>query len=210
MTAEYIQATSRVGRDDNKPGLVVTLLNIHKPRDRSHYERFETYHASFYRAVEATSVTPFSPRAIDRGLPAVTVSLARLGWEQLTALPPRQSRSLAEAAEIDKRPLGYCKGLRPWLGAASQEKCGGDQGTPEINRLLVRSASNPAALQHTWSGHAKSHVSEVYKKLLKQREWRLRWAEKAGTGFTLLGHQQVAAETPNGKSGKILEFRRVG
>jgi Helicase conserved C-terminal domain len=85
MTAEYIQATSRVGRDDNKPGLVVTLLNVHKARDRSHYERFETYHASFYRAVEATSVTPFSPRAIDRGLPAVTVSLARLGWEQLTA-----------------------------------------------------------------------------------------------------------------------------
>lgn len=85
MTSEYIQATSRVGRDDAKPGLVVTLLNIHKPRDRSHYERFETYHASFYRAVEATSVTPFSPRAIDRGLPAVTVSLARLGWEPLTA-----------------------------------------------------------------------------------------------------------------------------
>jgi hypothetical protein len=85
MTAEYIQATSRVGREDNKPGLVVTLLNVHKPRDRSHYERFETYHASFYRAVEATSVTPFSPRAIDRGLPAVTVSLARLGCEQLTA-----------------------------------------------------------------------------------------------------------------------------
>jgi hypothetical protein len=85
MTAEYIQATSRVGRDDAKPGLVLTLLNIHKPRDRSHYERFETYHASFYRAVEATSVTPFSPRAIDRGLPAVTVSLARLGWEPLTA-----------------------------------------------------------------------------------------------------------------------------
>lgn len=85
MTAEYIQATSRVGRDDSKPGLVVTLLNVHKPRDRSHYERFETYHASFYRSVEATSVTPFSPRAIDRGLAAVTVSLARLGWEQLTA-----------------------------------------------------------------------------------------------------------------------------
>jgi ATP-dependent helicase YprA (DUF1998 family) len=62
MTAEYIQATSRVGRDDDKPGLVVTLLNIHKPRDRSHYERFEAYHESFYRAVEATSVTPFGDR----------------------------------------------------------------------------------------------------------------------------------------------------
>src|SRR5262249_32641782 len=54
-SAEYIQATSRVGRDPERPGLVVTLLNIHKPRDRSHYERFVTYHESFYRSVEATS-----------------------------------------------------------------------------------------------------------------------------------------------------------
>ena len=53
-TSEYIQATSRVGRDPEKPGLVVTLLNIHKPRDRSHYERYPTYHESFYRGVEAT------------------------------------------------------------------------------------------------------------------------------------------------------------
>jgi len=52
------------------------------------------------------------------------------------------ARSLAGAAEIDKKPLGHCKGHRPWLGAASQEKCGGDQGAAEINRLLVRSASN--------------------------------------------------------------------
>jgi hypothetical protein len=74
----------------------------------------------------------------------------------------------------------------------------------------LETAEVPAALQHTWSGHAKSHVSEVYKKLLKRHEWRLRWAEKAGTGFTLPGHQQAAAEAPNGKSGKILEFRKVG
>ena len=60
--AEYIQATSRVGRTDDKPGLVVTLLNVHKPRDRSHYERFRHYHETFYRSVEATSVTPFSAR----------------------------------------------------------------------------------------------------------------------------------------------------
>ena len=76
-TAEYIQATSRVGRDEGKPGLVVTLLNIHRPRDRSHYERFEAFHASFYRAVEATSVTPFAPRALDRAMPALVVALAR-------------------------------------------------------------------------------------------------------------------------------------
>ena len=76
---EYIQATSRVGRDHERPGLVVTILNVHKPRDRSHYERFAYYHQTFYRSVEATSVTPFSPRALDRGLAGTLVALARLG-----------------------------------------------------------------------------------------------------------------------------------
>ena len=75
--AEYIQATSRVGREAAKPGLVVTLLNIHKPRDRTHYEQFRSFHMSFYRAVEATSVTPFSPRALDRALAATFVAAAR-------------------------------------------------------------------------------------------------------------------------------------
>jgi hypothetical protein len=85
-SAEYIQATSRVGRDSNRPGLIVTLLNVHKPRDRSHYERFEGYHATFYRGVEVTSVTPFSPRALDRALPAALVGLCRLGRKEMT--PP--------------------------------------------------------------------------------------------------------------------------
>src|SRR5205807_7282353 len=91
-TAEYIQATSRVGREEGKPGLIITMLNVHKPRDRSHYERFEAWHASFYRSVEATSVTPFSPRALDRGLAAVTVALARHGNSNLTA--PRQAAGI--------------------------------------------------------------------------------------------------------------------
>jgi hypothetical protein len=85
-SAEYIQATSRVGRDPERPGLVVTILNVHKPRDRSHYERFCAYHESFYRSVEATSVTPFSPRALDRGLAASLVALSRLGLQAMT--PP--------------------------------------------------------------------------------------------------------------------------
>ena len=75
--SEYIQATSRVGRDDTRPGLVVTLLNIHKPRDRSHYERFRHYHETFYRSVEVGSVTPFSARALDRGFSGVLVAMAR-------------------------------------------------------------------------------------------------------------------------------------
>ena len=76
-TAEYIQATSRVGRDDAGPGLVVTLYNWARPRDLSHYETFEHYHPTFYRQVEALSVTPFARRALDRGLTALLVSEAR-------------------------------------------------------------------------------------------------------------------------------------
>jgi hypothetical protein len=75
--AEYIQATSRVGRDHEKPGLVVAVLNVHKPRDRMHYEQFCHFHTTFYRAVEATSVTPWSARALDRALAAVVVAIAR-------------------------------------------------------------------------------------------------------------------------------------
>ena len=84
-TAEYIQASSRVGRSSKWPGLVVTAYNIYRPRDRSHYEHFVAYHESFYRHVEATSVTPFSAPAIDRGLAALVVALARLLEVDMTA-----------------------------------------------------------------------------------------------------------------------------
>lgn len=75
-SSEYIQATSRVGR--KFPGLVVTIFNAARSRDRSHYESFIPYHQALYRAVEATSATPFAARARDRGLHGVLVSLARL------------------------------------------------------------------------------------------------------------------------------------
>ncbi|MGB1252364.1 MAG: DISARM system helicase DrmA [Candidatus Promineifilaceae bacterium] len=74
-TAEYIQATSRVGR--KFPGVVATVYTWSRPRDLSHYERFQHYHATFYQQVEALSVTPFAARALDRGLTGVLVSLIR-------------------------------------------------------------------------------------------------------------------------------------
>ncbi|MEU7949788.1 helicase [Micromonospora chalcea] len=77
-TAEYIQATSRVGRSE-VPGLVVTLLRAGKPRDRSHYESFRAFHESLYRHVEPTSVTPWSPASRDRSLHAALVMLVRHG-----------------------------------------------------------------------------------------------------------------------------------
>jgi len=81
-TAEYIQATSRVGRQS--PGLVVTVYNWTRPRDTSHYERFRSYHGSLYRFVEATSVTPFSSRARDKALEGILASMVRLGDHEMT------------------------------------------------------------------------------------------------------------------------------
>lgn len=80
-TAEYIQATSRVGRQF--PALVVALYNSAKSRDRSYYERFRDYHSALYRDVESTSVTPFSARARDRALHAVLIALARMTIPEL-------------------------------------------------------------------------------------------------------------------------------
>jgi len=101
--AEYIQATSRVGRDDDRPGLVVTLLNIHKPRDRSHYERFRHYHETFYRSVEAGSVTPFSARALDRGFAGALAGLARHAEPRLT--PPQGAEEITEVRAALERQL---------------------------------------------------------------------------------------------------------
>jgi hypothetical protein len=81
--AEYIQATSRVGR--RNPGIVLAMYNNARSRDKSHYEQFGYYHKSFYRYVEATSVTPFSLRAIEKALHCVFVALIRLTVPSLSA-----------------------------------------------------------------------------------------------------------------------------
>lgn len=95
--AEYIQATSRVGR--KHPGLVFVLLNAARSRDRSHYESFRAFHSALYRQVESSSVTPYSPRAVDRGLHAVVIGLARL------LLPGYGSNDGAAAIQKDPKQL---------------------------------------------------------------------------------------------------------
>ncbi|MBR0418292.1 MAG: DEAD/DEAH box helicase [Erysipelotrichaceae bacterium] len=75
LTSEYIQASSRVGREF--PGVAFAMYDGSKSRDRSHYEQFKSYHESFYKFVEPTGVTPFSKPARDRALHAVVISLLR-------------------------------------------------------------------------------------------------------------------------------------
>jgi hypothetical protein len=136
--AEYIQTTSRVGRDHERCGLVVTVLNLHKPRDRTHYESFRQFHRTFYRAVEATSVTPWAARALDRALAAIVVALGRHLEPSLT--PESAVTTLSEhdalrariaeviAARADGRVIGGTAALKQdiaslleaWINTANE------------------------------------------------------------------------------------------
>lgn len=75
-TAEYIQASSRVGRSEI-PGIVCANYYRDQARSLSHYENFRPYHESFYRFVEPTSVTPFTWQARRRALHAALVIAVR-------------------------------------------------------------------------------------------------------------------------------------
>ncbi len=119
-SSEYIQATSRVGR--SYPGLVVTCLNASRPRDRSHYERFVAYHESFYREVEATSVTPFSNQTLDRGLVGTLISMIRHSLLDMEA--PRGVMRLHEhralANKILEELVTRGKNHRDWPDAQAE------------------------------------------------------------------------------------------
>jgi hypothetical protein len=88
-TSQYIQVTGRVGRRWwERPGLVVTIYSPTRPRDRSHFEKFRSYHERLYAQVEPTSVTPFSPPVLDRALHAIMVAYVRQAGDQQIAKSP--------------------------------------------------------------------------------------------------------------------------
>ena len=97
--SEYIQSTSRVGRE-NYPGLVIVSHNILRARDRSHFETFASWHRRLYRDVEATSVTPFASRSRDRTLRTLIVSMVRHGDSKMLNSPNLSKANPAVLQEI--------------------------------------------------------------------------------------------------------------
>ncbi len=79
--AEYIQASSRVARD--KEGLVLTLHNPFRSRDVSHFEKYREFHEKLYYYVEPISITPFSPKSVEKYLPLYMATIIRHCYKKL-------------------------------------------------------------------------------------------------------------------------------
>lgn len=120
-TSEYIQATSRVGRSERGPGLVVTVYNVAKPRDRSHFERFRSYHQSIYRWVEPTSVTPFAVPVRERALHAQIITLARYWGAQTLRDRPQPPPSSDLVDTIREVTLGRVGAVDAGEGGGTAE-----------------------------------------------------------------------------------------
>ena len=108
-TSEYIQASSRVGRNILSPGIVVTNYNPFKPRDRSHYEQFRSYHQGIYKHVEPTSVTAFAAPVRERALHALIVILCRFWGDKDLRERPSQPPSGELAQRIKETILERVK-----------------------------------------------------------------------------------------------------
>jgi hypothetical protein len=151
-TAEYIQASSRIGRSRKRlPGIVIALYTSFRPRDRSHYETFQAFHQSLYRGVEPASVTPFAEPALDRTLHAALVLAVRhfFGWddssdaaafseqdqgEVIAALKARLERA-ASQDELRLIDSMLALRIREWKAAV-------DEGPPSLNFAAGRQYRN--------------------------------------------------------------------
>jgi hypothetical protein len=182
--AEYIQATSRVGRDHSRPGLVLAVLNLHKPRDRMHFEQFGQFHRTFYRAVEATSVTPWAARALDRALAAVVVAAARHVDGALTpdvAVNELKNnvgiRNLVRDSIVNRAPERMIAGgraalskliddiLDAWIETSDEQAAGG-------NAFAYAKKKSPHRLLHMPLEPEISNLAEPHRRFVAGRSMR--------------------------------------
>ncbi len=142
-TAEYIQASSRVGRS-RVPGLVVANYYRDQSRSLSHYENFRPYHESFYRFVEPTSVTPFTHQARSRALHAALVIAIRHSCTHL--LKNHQAGDFVQddtsvrkvVATLKQRCKKAIMAANPAKGSLEDESKQWQETARDIDRLVVQ------------------------------------------------------------------------
>jgi len=137
LTAEYVQATARVGR--RYPGLVFTVHNWARARDLSHFETFNHFHATIHANVEAPSVTPFAAGARDRATAGVLASLVRLSNTFLNAdegAGEVKSRNAEAIQAINTFKERATQVISPIEGEAVERECSAliDYWISEANR----------------------------------------------------------------------------
>lgn len=148
-TAEYIQASSRVGRGE-VPGVVFVNYYRDQVRSLSHYESFRAYHESFYRHVEPTSVTPFTYPCRKRALHAALVIVMRhgaglLGERDVERFDPQDQQQADIIDKLAKRceqadPI-RSDGVRDDLKSLQQKWC--DYVADNLNYRLPVQYSAP-------------------------------------------------------------------
>lgn len=164
-TAQYIQVSGRVGRRWwERPGLVITIYGAAKPRDRSHYERFRSYHQRLYAQVEPTSLTPFALPVLLRGLHGATV--AHIRQSAATRLGPdpfpdarfgvatgliRDRAAQADPAELPTLDAVIDRRAREWRHGERTEWSANVNGGDPMQGLMrwAGSAQEPGALVPT-------------------------------------------------------------
>jgi hypothetical protein len=122
--AEYIQASSRVARE--RDGLVLTLHNPYNQRDVSHFEKFREFHEKLYYYVEPISITPFSPKSIERFLPLYLATIIRHRYSNLGSRKDATNLNQTIANKLKSDLITYFK---------NREKKGRTLSTPESDLL---------------------------------------------------------------------------
>lgn len=143
--AEYIQASSRVGRKTK--GLAITLLDPNRAREKSYFEHFINFHSAFYKCVEPISITPFTENTIDKMLTTAFVTYIR------NKIPAMAKDDAARYFEKEKAEefIHFIK-----------NRFGDD---PDITSYFISSIND---LIEDWQNRASLGSKLTYKSLLKR------------------------------------------
>jgi hypothetical protein len=118
-TAEYIQASSRVARNDL--GLVLTVHHPFRARDLSHYEKFIEFHEKMYSYVEPISITPFTKKAVDKFMPLYVATIVRHLFEEFANRNSASNITEYKVNDIVNRCISYFEARQKRLERQTDE-----------------------------------------------------------------------------------------